>query len=441
MAAIRASEPIDLDPEVGGGGPVEPPHRRRLPVLLVLGAVVALVIGTVVADDGDVEVSVDQEQATTTTAEADRRAPEPGSFPAPVALGGPTDGKESVGLPVKAEPSTGLVDGQEVTVTGTGFPAGVSVGVVMCTKEAGRDHGARGVDACNIGHFAQAETNRDGVAVATFSVRRLVVVDGQEVDCASEAQRCLIGMGMLSDYDTSGGVLVDFDPSVPLPDPPTATVEPSTGLVDGQEVTVSVTGLVPGSPVGAVLCSAGDGMCVDRPADDVADADGTASIRLRVWQVFGVPMWEPGSAARTVDCSAEPCHLQIWGEAPGGRAVPVVDLSFAGEPVDRTAPRLVVESAGPFRPGDEIVLELPELSHDTGVEPMLCSDMGCSGSAAGVELLEGQGQRIRLRVPSADEGNTCIDRPCALVVHLWAPMGNDEPPLLLPEPVPVAIEP
>lgn len=438
MGAVGASEPIDL--EARAGGPVEPPRRPLLPVLLALAAVVAVIAAVVLTADDDVEVAVDQDETTTTT-EAHGRTPDLGSFPRPVALGGRTDGKDSVGLPVKAEPSTGLVDGQEVTVTGTGFPPGVSVGVVMCTKEAGRDHGARGVDACNIGHFAQAETNRDGVAVATFSVRRLVVLDGVEVDCASEAQRCLIGMGMMSDYDTSGGVLVDFDGTVSLPDPPTATVQPSTGLVDGQEVTVTVTGLVPDSPVGAVLCRTVDGTCIEPPAHHSADAAGVASFPMRAWRAFGVATWEPGRPAPNVDCAIEPCHVQVWGEGAGGRAVPVVGVSFAGGSIDRSAPALVMPSTGPFRPGDELVVELPDLDHDAGVEPTLCSDQGCSGGMLAPELLEGVGQRIRVQVPSVDEGNTCIDRPCWLVVHLYPPMVGEAPPPLFPDPVPVTIEP
>jgi len=440
MGAVRASEPIDL--EVGGEGPPSPARRPRGLVLAVLGALAVLTATVVLASDGDVEVAVDDEEATTTTTGAgERGVPDPGSFPRPVALGGPTDGKESIGLPVKAEPSTGLVDGQEVTVTGTGFPPGVSVGVVMCAKEAGRDHGARGVDACNIGHFAQTESTADGVAMATFSVRRLVVLDGVEVDCASEPQRCLIGMGMISDYDTSGGVLVDFDPTVPLPEPPTVTVEPSSGLADGQEVAVSVSGLVPGSSVGTMVCSAVGEACLDTVSPHAADATGAVSFTVRVWRVFGLPVWEPGRLARNVDCAAEPCRLQLWGEAPGARAVPVVDLSFEDGPIDRSVPTLAVASTGPFRPGDEIVLELPNISHDTGVEPMLCSEQGCSGGMTRVEPLDGRGQRIRLQVPPASEGNTCIDRACTLVVHLYGPMGGSEPPMLFPDPVPVTVVP
>ena len=42
---------------------------------------------------------------------------------------GPRDGKSSIQLPLTVEPSTGLHDGQTVTVSATGFVPGESVGL------------------------------------------------------------------------------------------------------------------------------------------------------------------------------------------------------------------------------------------------------------------------------------------------------------------------
>ena len=419
-------------------GAPPPGGRRRIGRLLALAAPVAVLLAAalLLAPADDVEVAV--EETTTTTERPSPDGPDPGSFPAPVALGGPTDGKESIGLPVRAEPATGLVDGQEVVVTGTGFPPGVSVGVVMCAKEAGREYGARGVDACNIGHFAQATSDADGVATATFSVRRLVLVDGAEVDCASAAQRCLLGMGMISDYDTSGGVLVDFDPSVPLPDPPTVSVSPDQGLADGDRATVQVDGLVPGGSVGAMLCAADGVACVEAAGGSAtADAQGTATLDIRLWQQFGAPMWEPGRYGRNVDCAVEACVVQVWGDAPGSRAIPTAAVHFAGPPGARTPPALTVTSSGPYRPGDAIDFTVTPVG-DVGVEPVLCSELGgCVGSEVHVSH---QGDTVtgRLTVSGPAEGNPCIGQPCTLVVHLYGDAW-EAPPLLLPEPVEVEI--
>jgi hypothetical protein len=407
------------------------PRRRAAPVFVVVLAAIAMVATVAVvmarSDSGDVEVAVDEDVPTSpTTSPLVREV----AFPTPIALGGPTDGKESIGLPVRAEPSTGLLDGQEVTVTGTGFPPGVSIGVVMCTREAGREHGARGVDACNIGHFAQTTSSEDGVAVATFSVRRIVVLDGHEVDCASEAQRCLLGMGMISDYDTSGGVLVDFDPSVPLPDPPSATVEPARRLVDGDRVEVRVGGLTPGGSVSASLCDEGKQMCIElgRGAHGTADRAGDAVLDLRVWRQFALPMWEPDRPARNVDCATERCVLEVWGESPGSRTITPVILGFDPAGPKRTAPTLTVEP-GPHRAGEEIRFVLGPVPAGTVAEPVVCSPRGCQGGMASSDQV-GDELRVRFRFESV----ACSERPCTLGVHLYGP-GEGTPPLLVPAPV------
>lgn len=430
MGSGDGSRPVELD--ASDPAPAVAPRPSTTPALVVVlalltvAATVALVVARGDGDDGgDVEVAVDEDEPTTSSPPVREVA-----FPTPIALGGPTDGKESIGLPVRAEPATGLVDGQEVTVTGTGFPPGVSVGVVMCTREAGRDHGARGVEACNIGHFAQTTSSEDGVAVATFSVRRIVVLDGQDVDCASEAQRCLLGMGMISDYDTSGGVLVDFDPSVPLPDPPSAAVEPARDLADGDLVEVRVAGLTPGGTTGVSLCDEAQEMCVElgRGAHGVAGDDGVAVLRLRVWRQFALPMWNPDNPGRNIDCATERCVLSVWGESPGSRSITPVILGFDPAGPKRTAPTLVVEP-GPHRPGDQIQLVVAPVPSGTVAEPVVCSARGCSGGMASSDLVEDE-----LRIRFDPEPGACADGPCTLSVFLYGP-GEGAPPLLIPAPV------
>jgi hypothetical protein len=404
------------------------PRSRAAPALVVVLAlltVIATVTLVVARGSGDVDVTADEDQPSTTSPAVREVA-----FPTPIALGGPTDGKESIGLPVRAEPSTGLVDGQEITVTGTGFPPGESVGVVMCTREAGRDHGARGVEACNIGHFAQTTSSEDGVAVVTFAVRRIVVLDGQDVDCASEAGRCLLGMGMLSDYDTSGGVLVDFDPSVPLPDPPSATAEPARDLVDGDRVEVRVAGLTPGGTTSASLCDEAQEMCVElgRGAHGTVGDDGVAVLQLRVWRQFALPMWGPENPGRNIDCATERCVLTVWGESSGSRAITPVILGFDPAGPKRTPPALVVEP-GPHRPGEEIQLVVSPVPSGTVAETVVCSPRSCSGGMASSDLV-GEELRIRFRT----EPVACAERPCTLSVSLHGP-GEGVPPLLAPAPV------
>jgi hypothetical protein len=431
-------EPIEL------AAPARPSRHPRwaalstVVLLAVLGATVLL------GRDDAVEVSVDRtERSTTTTAP---EPPGPDGFPTPLALGGPTDGKESVGLPVKAEPATGLVDGQEVVVTGTGFPPGVSVGVVMCAREAGRDHGARGVEACNIGRFAQTEADADGVASVSFAVRRLLVLDGRELDCASEAQRCLIGMGMISDYDTSGGVLVDFDPAAPLPERPSASAEPAVGLVDGDEVLLRVTGLYPGTDVGASICDGASGACVDVvPVDDgqqLVGPDGTYERRMRVWRHFAAGPWAGPDAPLNVDCAATPCHLSIWGAAPGDHVLPTAPLEFAGGPPARVPAKLRLWPPGPLRAGQEVTATIEGHRRAVSVEPVLCAPSGECLWLPNTVTAAGSDLQLEITVPVAAELGPCLDRPCRLVVNVYAePRPEPAAPPLIPDAVDVVVEP
>lgn len=433
---------IDLAP-AGARIPSGAPRSRAVLVALAVVALLAAAV-LLLAPTGDAEVAVDEDG--TSTSSTTEPEPEPDSdrrdtsYPAPLALGAPHDGKDSIGLPVKAEPATGLVDGQTVQVTGTGFPPGESVGVVMCTREAGRDHGARGVDACNIGRYASATADADGVATASFQVSRLVVLDGQEVDCASEAQRCLIGMGMISDYDQSGGVLIGFDPTAPLPEPPVVSVEGDAPFTDGQQVTVRVDGLRPNSSVGATVCTADELICSGSASDGVVGDDGTAAFDLRLWRVFSAPPWESSAVGQDVDCALVTCRLQVWGEAIGGRAIPMVDLAFTDGPIERVRPVLEVRSEGPYRPGDVIEAFVPDVGRSGGLELLLCSAQGCAGGLVEMDWVFG-GIQARLTVPSAAEGSTCIGGPCRLVAHVWAEPVPDAAPPLAPPPVEIVVGP
>lgn len=426
VADERTGDLVDLVP---AGGPIASTGQRSRAVLVALAVVAALAAAVLVlvpGDDAEVAVEDDGRDA--------------GPFPAPLVLGAPDDGKESVGLPVNAEPSTGLVDGQRVTVTGTGFPPGQAVGVVMCTKEAGRDHGARGAEACNLGRFAQADADADGVATVEFGVRRLVVLDGQEVDCASESQRCLIGMGLISDYDRSGGVLVDFDPSVPLPDPPAVVLADEGPHDDGDVVTVRVDGLDAGTGVGAAVCT-DDGMfCSDSMLGGVDAGDGTTTFELRLWRAFAAPLWEPGMVGRDIDCAVVACHLQIWGESASGRTIPLVPLGFTDGPIDRPRPVIEVRSSGPHRPGDRMEVLVTSAAALAGAELLLCGPELCSGAPAEVEHTP-DGMVMHLTVPSGAEGNPCLGTPCRLAAHVYVEPGRDVAPPLAPAPVEIVVEP
>lgn len=413
------------------------PSRRPIALAAVAAAVVALFAGVLVLqpeEEGDVDVAIDEDGLDDRAVEEDRPAPDFDNAPAPIGLGAPDDGKDSVRLPIVAEPATGLVDGQTVLVSGKGFPPDSSVGVVMCTKEAGQDHGARGVEACNINHYGSGMSDAQGVASVEFQVRRIVQFDGEDVDCASEPGRCIIGMGLISDYDQSGGVAVDFDPSLPLPEKPTVELTKTENLVDGETVRVSVTGVEPGAQIAMTQCSE-DGACVEGPMlDDTVDQAGGYEGSIRLWRTFGA--YGPNGPTN-VDCAAVSCTLAVYTELASSWPLPEPSLTFDPSRGGRVPPTLRVVDTGPFGVRDDFRVEVAGAPAGHYAELQLC-DLD-SGSCAGWGSGEITGNPSVVEV-SIEERGACTET-CRLSAFLHRLDGRAQsgPPLLFPEPIPVPI--
>jgi hypothetical protein len=427
-------ENVDLGVTPGG------PERRRTTwlrtaIALVVAGGLVLVAQAARPDD---EVDVAVEETTTTTGVTTPSDPERGSevIPAPIALGAPDDGKDSVGLPITVEPATGLVDGQLVTVTGSGFPAGEAVGVVMCTKEAGRDHGARGVEACNLGRFAQGDADDQGVAVVRFAVQRILALDGQEVDCASEPARCIIGMGLLSDYDRSGGFALGFDPDAPLPPPPTMELAKTEGIADGETVDAVITGL-PSDGVFLQLCEIGTSdRCIDLQSLPVDD-EGSYRGGVQLWRSFGVHH-QPAGLPPNVDCAVSRCALRLVGEMPGNRIPPEAVLGFDATRGGRDAPTAELLRPGPFGPADTIEVRVVGVDERTWSDANICFD---DGACYGFGQSSGGPAGARIEI---DLGTTEIRDGCTCLIQFSAHRSDASgsrlgPPPLFPDPITVTI--
>ncbi len=428
---------LELAPSERPTGSATRSNRRTAAVVAVASVLVVLAVVAVLLairpDGGKVDVAIDE---TTTSTTAGPDAPDVQPAPAPIIFGAADDGKASVGLPVTADPSTGLVDGQTVTVTGTGFPQGESIGVVMCAREAGSDYGGRGVEACNIGRYASGAADADGRAVVSFAVRRTVVLDGQEIDCASETGRCIIGMGMISDYDQSGGVAIDFDPSAPLPDPPSVVLKRTAGLVDGEAVPTRLTGLVPGTQIFVSECTAADTGCVGVAAL-TADADGTFDGFVRLWRSFGVYVEPFSGAPPNVDCAVADCVVRFDAQAPGDRAVPTVPVAFDPASPGREPPTVDILTPEPFRVGTTVEIDVGGVATDSFVDVTVCDptapDQPCYSAQVGPPR-DGV-VRAQLPVDSA-LGRLCSGDGCVLRITAWdnRPGEFSSPPPLFPAP-------
>jgi Neocarzinostatin family len=109
---------------------------------------------------------------------------------------------------------------------------------------------------------------------------------GPALACADDPRGCLVAIG-----DASGGtawyVPITFAP------PPTMTATPATGLVEGDPISVTVTGLVAGDDYSLRRCLSYDrcddsGVPVHAGADGTASATITASPRL---SIGGIPQY------------------------------------------------------------------------------------------------------------------------------------------------------
>jgi hypothetical protein len=309
---------------------------------------------------------------------------------------GPRDGKDSLMLPVTAEPATGLREGDTITVRGEGFVPGESVGIVQCAIEAaqpGRGGVGAGVDACNIGRFEQVTADDEGVATGTFPVYRALSTSiAGTVDCAASPERCIVAMGALSDYDRSGGTAISFDPEGLTPlELPTLEAAPAEGLADGDRILVTGTGHRPGALVHLELCSLDPSTCwmvgeqveMDDGPDCPecswfeyglrADADGTIAGDVEVWRYL------PGAPGSYVDCAVSTCVLRASGSDLPPAPVPL-GFDGGGEPPTgsvldvtpslgvATGDEVEVMGAG-FAPGSQVHLQLCATRTDVAPGP------------------------------------------------------------------------
>lgn len=375
-AGLRAQVLQRLDAEAAIGFlPARTSRSARRPRLLAVAAAVAVLAATVTlidqGDDDTARVEVEGEEALPSI--------EPGTL-RPL---GPRDGKDSIRLPLTVEPAAGLVDGQEVAVSGSGFQPGESVGIVQCAKEAaGQSPEVRaGVEACYISQYTPVTADDAGVASGTYKVRRLLTTPlSGTIDCAAEADRCMIAMGALADYDRSGVHPIEFDLNVEPVALPTVTAAPTEGLADGDAVHVVAEGLTPGEVLSVSVCSTDPMVCwatgseherTQREGDDVwteqviglqVDGSGRVEADVPVWQFL--PGDEPGTY---VDCAVSRCSLRFSGTT----APPTVPLRFVpGTPPE--PPAVAVEPSTDVAPGDVVQVRGTGFAPDIPIYVSLC---------------------------------------------------------------------
>jgi Neocarzinostatin family len=118
------------------------------------------------------------------------------------------------GPTITVTPSTGLAEGQTVTVSGSGFGDLRVVAVVQCAGTVGEhpDVGTA-VFGCDFTTDIQGVAEFGGFSTTFVVSRQLTLLEGQTVDCrtASEPCRILVGSGP----DTFATAPISFGPPTP----------------------------------------------------------------------------------------------------------------------------------------------------------------------------------------------------------------------------------
>ena len=152
------------------------------------------------------------------------------------------------GPSITVTPSTGLTNGQTVTITGSGFTPGDSLFAVECLATATSAAG------CNTAGATPITANSDGTLPSTtFTVKTGTVGTGTGTcgTSASDLTACVISVSNATAGDAAHAAITFAALASP-----TISVSPSTGLKNGESVTITGSGFIAGDSLYAVQCLA-----------------------------------------------------------------------------------------------------------------------------------------------------------------------------------------
>jgi hypothetical protein len=282
---------------------------------------------------------------------------------------------------ISVAPSTDLVHGQTVTVTGAHFAPVSPVVLSECSTSSLPPGGF-----CGFGGPVTV-TDASGAFSTTFVVKRSVpdLQSGfppQPVDCAASPGTCSLVAGSF-DFQDHAQQALDFDASVPIPSPDTS-VSPQTGIADRALVHVHSAGFQPGELVALSECAAGSSpytQCLDARTGPLhADASGVVDTDVRVHrQITSLPNFvlSAAFAPGPVDCASAfgACVLRVQA-ADDQIVLSDTPLGFDPNAV-APPPAVAVDPGGPYADGQQVTV------HGTGFTPH--ASLGVAQCAAGVD--------------------------------------------------------
>jgi hypothetical protein len=272
---------------------------------------------------------------------------------------------------VSASPDTGLVDGDVVSVSGRGFPRAFADFGVATVTPCRSPLTAPG--DCDFGERQYVEVLADGSLRGTVVVGAVLALDGGPFDCRSGACALMVQPDDFFDepgeLSEAGLAPIAFDPGGALRPAPTLTVDPSTGLRDGDAVELHGAGFDPGRGFQVAQCRAGATSfqdCLGNPiyfgwsSDD--EIRGHFGLRAR---------FRDGNN-HLVDCRVESCSIVIGHGDLGRHAEAVVAFDPDAPLLD---PSITVSPSTGLRDGDVVTVSgtgWPDDGWVSSVEVLQC---------------------------------------------------------------------
>ncbi len=203
---------------------------------------------------------------------------------------------------VTADPSSGLLDGQVIAVTGDNFTTKTLLGIIECQT------GATDITGCDIGiSFSVVKSDSSGSFSTPDTVLRTITPSssGTPIDCATPGA-CILAVAP-QDGTIAASTPISFSDVAIIP--PTVAADPSTGLLDGQKINVSGTNFGPDAPLLLAECPAGTSLSnifncdISTFASATADTSGAISSTYKVTRVIA-------GQSGPIDCAgASACEL------------------------------------------------------------------------------------------------------------------------------------
>ncbi|MCB1029809.1 MAG: hypothetical protein KDA95_00640 [Acidimicrobiales bacterium] len=372
--------------------------------------------------------------------------------------------------------------GDTVTVDGANIPEGQGVYVRFCkapTGAAGTAEGRPPASNCNGDGLWVTPNPPPGAPLPTiedgeFSVELDVIgafAGSSWIDCMTSGS---CGVSVRRDHNGGNGDFsldsfkpVSFDPNseapvdpeepeVPEPNSVSLSVTPSSGLSDGQTVSVSGSGFVAGQGVYVMLCAAPTGN-VGTPEGRTASCYPEQDGEHVVWHTpvaangsFSTPLTVTenftDAGDNDVDCTVEnACGVFVRRDHNGGASDYTQDvfvpISFGGgEPVTPTKPELgadrttelnpdgdtITVDGANFRPGDPVFVALCDSDVPNFASCDFDNVVEATPEAVGTSRAAGEpgGFSVELKVRAQFEGTDCLEtETCA--IQTWAVSGSN----------------